>query len=462
MVILPKKSWNVWNKDNRERVKRDEANARAEEEENQRRAEMAEQDVRLQVLRRRAGLPQTSTAGAAIIGPSDADGGFEHGSSQALGAANAEDGGYPALQAPRAASDDGSGGAGPASVSYPPLEAPRRGGSAPSVGSRHAARREEHVNFFADAERGQKQPSEKALERKKEHEKQLKKIGALVYLGQTVLDAKDQPWYAKVPSDGSAGAAGAADGSYGPAIAPAHATLPKAQAAEAAAARKAAAKQRRADGRQKSLDPLAAMREHLKAKAANSAAKQSQAQQQQQQQRHHCMLDDQRAGNDYRPHQPPGSRSRASSRTSPTSTMADLRRTRLQREEAARRQAAMLYTEPSRPEEEAADYSSLQRYSHFSSSTGGNANAKGRKRSRWDDDGSGDVSNREPSHSIGSSYVKPRYQERPDDDDGGGSSSDDDDDRHRHSKSKKEKKKSSKKHKKKSSHKKKKHKKNST
>ena len=52
--ILGKKSWNVWNRDNRERVARDEAKAEEESTAKKRRADAAEQDARLEVLRSRS------------------------------------------------------------------------------------------------------------------------------------------------------------------------------------------------------------------------------------------------------------------------------------------------------------------------------------------------------------------------------------------------------------------------
>ncbi|KAG0236373.1 hypothetical protein B0O80DRAFT_494997 [Mortierella sp. GBAus27b] len=54
MNILPHKSWHVYNQKNRDRVRRDEAKAEAEEKHNQERSEAAEQEHRLAVLRQRA------------------------------------------------------------------------------------------------------------------------------------------------------------------------------------------------------------------------------------------------------------------------------------------------------------------------------------------------------------------------------------------------------------------------
>ncbi|KAH0559287.1 hypothetical protein GP486_004194 [Trichoglossum hirsutum] len=49
--LLGKKSWNVYNKDNIDRVRRDEANARAREEEEERRMQEADAERRIQLLR---------------------------------------------------------------------------------------------------------------------------------------------------------------------------------------------------------------------------------------------------------------------------------------------------------------------------------------------------------------------------------------------------------------------------
>eukprot|EP00117_Sycon_ciliatum_P044106 scpid88655/ scgid31862/ Leukocyte receptor cluster member 1 homolog len=139
MNILPKKRFHVRNKDNIARVRRDEAQALEEEEERQRRVDLAEQEARMQVLRQRATKSQAQSTRAEQTGA--------------------------------------------------------------AVERAESADQLEHVNFFAAAEAGVKSASvknkEHEAEKKDEQEKLEKRIGILTYLGQSSAEVVGKAWYDK-------------------------------------------------------------------------------------------------------------------------------------------------------------------------------------------------------------------------------------------------------------------------
>ncbi|VDK71807.1 unnamed protein product [Onchocerca ochengi] len=141
MNILPKKKWHVRTKENVARVRRDQKKAKEQEEAVVARAQLAEQEYKVNLLRQNVGRIETIYA----AGKSGADDNNERFTSS------------------------------------------------------------EHVNLFADLETeyrknfgGRNQEYE--LEKKKEQEEYEKKVGILQYLGQGSSElTKEKPWYEKIP-----------------------------------------------------------------------------------------------------------------------------------------------------------------------------------------------------------------------------------------------------------------------
>ncbi|XP_060084463.1 leukocyte receptor cluster member 1 homolog [Ylistrum balloti] len=165
MNILHHKSWHVRNKDNIERVRRDEAKAAEEEKERLRKVALAEQEARTEILRQKARsqrLPSTSSS--TVTSPEKIEDPEVSGNEvkaktdlDVYGSNNLVSDIYT-----------GSGG---------------------------------HINFFKDTEGVStgKHNIDHEAEKKAEKEEWEKKMGILTYLGQSSLESQGgtAPWYAK-------------------------------------------------------------------------------------------------------------------------------------------------------------------------------------------------------------------------------------------------------------------------
>jgi len=164
MNILPKKRWHVRTRDNIARVRRDEAKAAEEEKEKQRRAQLAEQETRTGILRKRArerqGIedPLPESKKASITTETHYELVYKNGTCISV----------PVTEEKNTVQFSSSG----------------------------------HVNFFTNLEEGQHiegtKNKEHESENKAEQEEYEKKIGLLTYLGQGSKEASgESPWYEK-------------------------------------------------------------------------------------------------------------------------------------------------------------------------------------------------------------------------------------------------------------------------
>jgi len=148
--ILPKKSWNVWNRDNLDRVRRDEENFQKEEEKKRKRLEEIEQDKRFVNLKGRVAQAKSDAA--------------ERTYSELI------------------AEQDGTAVAATATQSVP-----------------SASVQQGHINFFEDIDNlksiNTTNPEYEA-EKKAKEEAEEKKVGLLTYLGESSAElATVKPWY---------------------------------------------------------------------------------------------------------------------------------------------------------------------------------------------------------------------------------------------------------------------------
>ncbi|XP_021342397.1 leukocyte receptor cluster member 1 homolog [Mizuhopecten yessoensis] len=165
MNILHHKSWHVRNKDNIERVRRDEAKAAEEEKEKLRKVALAEQEARTDLLRQRArGQKVTFTSSSTVTSPEKIEG------APVKKDEDEEKTKLDVYNSNSLVSDiyTGSGG---------------------------------HMNFFKDTEGVStgKHNIDHEAEKKAEKEDWEKKMGILTYLGQSSLKSEggSAPWYAK-------------------------------------------------------------------------------------------------------------------------------------------------------------------------------------------------------------------------------------------------------------------------
>jgi len=162
MNILHHKSWHVRNKDNIERVRKDEEKADNEEKERLRRVALAEQEARTELLRNRSRQRFIAEGGQEVAKvKQDGESTGTAGSSELI-----------AFE-PASGKQD--------------VELHTSGG---------------HLNFFKELEDGKPSRTggnkEYEAEKKAEQEEAEKKIGILTYLGGSSLEAQtDKPWYLK-------------------------------------------------------------------------------------------------------------------------------------------------------------------------------------------------------------------------------------------------------------------------
>ncbi|KAI8817953.1 uncharacterized protein EV422DRAFT_199719 [Fimicolochytrium jonesii] len=307
--ILPHKSWHVYNAENRERVRRDEETARAEEAKKREPALQAESEARLGLLRRQAKRRREGLGTEVVVGGHGEGTGLAEGGAEPKGGNVVNDAGEGLIVSEEM-------------KPWPKPQSTQFGLDAESAG-------QTHINLFADAEADLKHKSLQKVSRptstsdsKRDKKSKIPEPDQFTwYLGETQDGKKAAPWYVSL-----------ADKPIGPAP-----ELPPAVRKKYADKEKRAAKD---DSRKRWEDPLSAV-----IKATKGSKRDSRHEVRKRHVGDDRRDSDKRHHRDTRSERDDGDRdlpAKSHSKNDTTSSIERLRAERLQREAAERLKAGQL------------------------------------------------------------------------------------------------------------------------